>query len=336
MNARELEINLRELIKNKIKLAVMIWGPPGIGKSATVCAIAKSNDLKLVDLRLSQLAPTDLRGLPVADREKLISNWYPPEFLPNDGNGILFLDELNTAPPAMQGIAQQLILDRRVGDYCLPDGWFVWAAGNRQEDASAVFKMPSALQNRFIHFDVESDFDSFRTWALENDINEQILAFLAWRPNLLHKFDRAEAAWPSPRSWAAANELHNVGLNVSSAIGIAASMEFITWLDIYKKIPDLDLIISGDGKGIKFPKEPSLRYATTIGLAVRANNSNYIKNSFEWLAGIAGPEWIQLFLHSKVDLAAKEGTVGVIAKMISANKQVKKYIDAYRDFLAQM
>ena len=260
----------------------MIWGPPGIGKSATVRAIAKSNDLKLIDLRLSQLAPTDLRGLPVADRDKLISNWYPPEFLPKDGNGILFLDELNTAPPAMQGIAQQLILDRRVGDYCLPDGWFVWAAGNRQEDASAVFKMPSALQNRFIHFDVESDFDSFRTWALENNINEQILAFLAWRPNLLHKFDRTEAAWPSPRSWAAANELHNVGLMFLQQQDFLHLRSLLLGL-IYIRRYRLRLDYLRRWQGTNF-KEPSLRYATTIGLAVRANNSNYIKNSFEWLA----------------------------------------------------
>ena len=103
----------------------MIWGPPGIGKSSIVSESCESNKLSFIDLRLSQLAPTDLRGLPVP-RENNCA-WLSPEFLPTEGKGVLFLDEINLAPPAMQGVAQQLILDRRVGSYELPDGWFVWA-----------------------------------------------------------------------------------------------------------------------------------------------------------------------------------------------------------------
>ena len=116
----------------------MIWGAPGIGKSQTVAEVAREAKIELIDLRLSQLAPTDLRGLPVADHKERTARWYPPEFLPRGGQGILFLDELNMAPPAMQGIAQQLVLDRQVGSYTLPKGWHVWAAGNRLEDGASV------------------------------------------------------------------------------------------------------------------------------------------------------------------------------------------------------
>ena len=113
---------LATLVTHHVDHAAMIWGPPGIGKSAIVAAVASAHQLRFVDVRLSQLAPTDLRGLPVP--KDGVSTWFPPEFLPQDGVGILFLDELTMAPPTMQGVAQQLILDRRVGSYELPP-WMV-------------------------------------------------------------------------------------------------------------------------------------------------------------------------------------------------------------------
>ena len=149
MTPQQLTEYLQSLIVHQIQISAMLWGPPGVGKSSIVAQTARRNGLDFVDVRLSQLAPTDLRGLPVP--ENGVSRWYPPEFLPTSGTGILFLDELNMAPPALQGIAQQLILDRRVGSYAVPDGWFVWAAGNRKEDRAAVFDMPAPLANRFLH-----------------------------------------------------------------------------------------------------------------------------------------------------------------------------------------
>ena len=121
---------LQKFVTESVRHAVMIWGPPGVGKSAVVARVAREQGLEFIDVRLSQLAPTDLRGLPVPKNGT--SRWFPPEFLPRGGTGILFLDELNMAPPTMQGVAQQLILDRKVGSYELPDGWLVWAAGNRK------------------------------------------------------------------------------------------------------------------------------------------------------------------------------------------------------------
>jgi MoxR-like ATPase len=147
------------IIRHQLKISTMIWGPPGIGKSSIVRQAAETHSLACIDLRLSQLAPTDLRGLPVADAG--VARWYPPEFLPREGSGILFLDELNLAPPTMQGMAQQLILDRRVGSYTVPEEWFIWAAGNRKEDLAAVYDMPAPLANRFLHLEVEPDFDRY-------------------------------------------------------------------------------------------------------------------------------------------------------------------------------
>src|SRR5690606_19509089 len=162
MKPHELAAYLDALVSNQLMLSTMIWGPPGIGKSSIVAQTAARFGLGFIDVRLSQLAPTDLRGLPVP--EDGIARWYPPEFLPRDGRGILFLDELNMAPPAIQGMAQQLILDRKVGSYTVPEGWFIWAAGNRKEDRAAVFDMPAPLANRFLHLEVEPDSESFKAY----------------------------------------------------------------------------------------------------------------------------------------------------------------------------
>ena len=148
MNPTQLEHLLTTLVKQHLLQSVMIWGAPGIGKSHTVAAVAQATKIDLIDLRISQLAPTDLRGLPVADHEARTSRWYPPEFLPRSGSGILFLDELNMAPPAIQGIAQQLVLDRKVGSYTLPEGWHVWAAGNRSQISSTQNSSSSPLRGQ--------------------------------------------------------------------------------------------------------------------------------------------------------------------------------------------
>jgi MoxR-like ATPase len=161
------------------KRASMLWGTRGVGKSSVVRQVAAHFSVPLVDLRLTTIEPVDIRGAIYADDAQGKTVWFPPEFIPppDQPAGILFLDELNMAPPAIQGIAQQLVLDRKVGSYTLPEGWHVWAAGNRSEDGASVFSMPSALQNRFIHVTVEPHFESFRSWALQNGIDEKIVAF---------------------------------------------------------------------------------------------------------------------------------------------------------------
>ncbi|MFM8874145.1 MAG: AAA family ATPase, partial [Phycisphaerales bacterium] len=116
MTPRALSSYLTTILSHDLRLSLMIWGPPGIGKSSIVSQAADSAGLEFIDVRLSQLAPTDLRGLPVPERLDDgggIARWYPPEFLPRGGRGVLFLDELNMAAPTMQGVAQQLILDHR-------------------------------------------------------------------------------------------------------------------------------------------------------------------------------------------------------------------------------
>lgn len=328
MTPVELESELSKILAHRVRRAVMIWGPPGVGKSSIVAHLSSKANLALVDLRLSQLAPTDLRGLPVADSS--VARWLPPDFLPTAGDGILFLDELNMAPPAIQGIAQQLILNRKVGSYCLPDGWFVWAAGNRKEDRAAVFDMPTPLANRFLHYSVEPHFDSFRSWAARRGIHEQILAFLAFRPALLHQPDSKVPAWPSPRSWEMASELHAIGLPVRAAVGEGPSDEFAAFQEVYKRLPSLELILDGNAAAIDFPAEPSMRYAITIGLSARSNCPESITHGLSWLLAKSAPEWVQLFLHTIQERALAQGHIGLLATLLKKDARMRKFFQNLR------
>jgi ATPase family associated with various cellular activities (AAA) len=332
MNPEDLKNYLDRLIVSNLKISTMIWGAPGIGKSSIVQQLATTHQLEFIDLRLSQLAPTDLRGLPVA--EAGVSKWFPPEFLPQQGRGILFLDEINMAVPAMQGMAQQLILDRRVGSYVVPEGWFVWAAGNRKEDRAGVFEMPAPLANRFLHLQVEPDFASFKAYALESGIHEQIIAFLSFRPSLLHKIEPHQPAWCSPRSWMMASSLHFHGLDLAPAIGMSANAEFQAFINLYRNLPDLTQILAGRGSEIAFPGEPSARYATAIGLTVQATDADLAYNAFQWLSRSAPTEWVQLFVADLLELMRSRGQLGLLATLISRDPEIQRFMQDYREMVA--
>jgi hypothetical protein len=329
MTPKEICDYLQNLASNKIFNSLMIWGAPGIGKSSIVAKIAKDNDLDLVDLRLSQLSPTDLRGLPGVEDGK--SKWYVPEFMPTKGAGILFLDEINMAPPAMQGVAQQLILDRKIGNYTVPKNWFVWAAGNRKEDKAAVFQMPSALSNRFIHLTIDPDWKSFNDWGLSNGISEQILAFLSFRPALLHKIDANSPAWPSPRSWAAADNLFRAGLTIEPAVGHVGA-EFDAYTAIYLSLPDFQRILDGKSKD-KFPEEPSKRYAIVTGLSIRIDTPERAVNSLLWLLPRVDSEWLQLMVTSLFPLLRSKGIFADFVKLALKEKELMDRIKHIQDII---
>ena len=331
MTPSQLKAYLNNLIHKELQISTMIWGAPSIGKSSIVGQLARECKIDFIDVRLSQLAPTDLRGLPVA--EDGISKWYPPEFLPRDGKGILFLDELNMAPPAMQGVAQQLILDRKVGSYVVPSGWFVWAAGNRKEDRAAVFDMPSPLANRFLHLDVQADFDSFKAYALEKNLHEQILAFLSFRPTILHKIDPQQPAWPSPRSWEMASYLHKAQLDIAPAVGVATAAEFQAFTQLYATLPNLTPILKGSGENISRPSEPSIKYATTIGLTMRAADANQAYNAFTWLSKVATAEWVQLFAVDLFRVMRNKGQMAVLAQLIQKDTKLQEFMKDFRELI---
>jgi hypothetical protein len=265
---------------------VMLWGPPGVGKSQIISQIAARHGVKVIDIRLSQMEPSDLRGIPF--RVENTVEWAVPAILPDaerHGNkGILFLDEITSAPPSVSAAAYQLILDRKLGEYEVPEGWAIFAAGNRQGDRGVTYTMPAPLANRFSHFEVETHLDDWVSWAYSNNIDERIIAFLRFRPELLFDFDPAHnpVAFPSPRSWEFAHRALKKFENMPSlllptfqaCIGPAAGIEVNAFVNSLDKMPDLDAIIAG--QDVAVPDEIDLQYAVAaalVGRAIRANGS---------------------------------------------------------------
>jgi hypothetical protein len=325
----EVQSALAKILSKGIKHSVFMWGPPGIGKSSIVKKIAKDSDMQLIDLRISQLAPTDLRGLPYVEDGR--AKFAPPTFLPTEGTGILFVDEFNMASPSMMGIAQQLILDRQVGDYVVPDGWFIIAAGNRTEDRAAVSQMPAPVANRFIHFNVEADLPSWKEYAISQGVNEQIVSFLNFRPQLLFDFNKNATAWPSPRSWEFAGSLLDIGVEVDAAVGGGTAAEFYAYQSIYSRLPDVDSILSGGS--VEVPKEPSLMYAVCGALVSRAKSSQAFFNGAKWLIGATTEDYVGLFMSDAMVAMKANNLQGGFVKLVAKDPQIKAFITKYQELL---
>jgi hypothetical protein len=330
INISEASKHLNSIIRGGIKTSVMMWGAPGIGKSSIVNKVAKDNEMDVIDVRLSQLAPTDLRGLPYV--KDGVAHFAPPNFLPQTGSGILFLDEVNLAPPAIQNVAMQLVLDRRVGDYTVPDSWYIVAAGNRVEDRAAVSQMPAPLTNRFLHFTVEADLASWKEYALTTGVKEEVISFLNFRPNLLHNFNKNAIAWPSPRSWDFASDLLKIGMPVDPAVGEGAAAEFNSFVKLYTKLPDVEKILNGD-KSIKPPKEPSLCYAITGALVSRSETADQFFNGMMWLIGAATEDYTGVFMSDALTVMRSKGLQGAFVKKVTASKEAKAFVSKYQELL---
>jgi hypothetical protein len=280
---------------------VMLWGPPGVGKSQMVAHIAERHGVPVIDLRLSQMEPSDLRGIPFRVEEHV--EWAIPSMLPDaerhGSQGILFLDEITSVPPSVSAAAYQLILDRRLGAYEVPDGWSIFAAGNRQGDRGVTYTMPAPLANRFSHYDVDTNLDDWVAWAYANGIDERLIAFLRFRPELLFEFDPAHnpVAFPSPRSWEFAHRaLQKFGDlpqlltgALQACVGPAAGIELSAFVENLDQLPDIDAIVQGEP--VKVPRETDLQYAVAaalVGRAIRAKSEDNAAEAYGNIIEFAG------------------------------------------------
>ncbi len=262
---------------------VMLWGPPGVGKSQIVGEVAERHRVPVIDVRLSQMEPSDLRGIPFRSGEHV--EWAVPAMLPDADRhgpqGILFLDEITSATPTVSAAAYQLILDRRLGHYQVPVGWAIFAAGNRQGDRGVTYAMPAPLANRFAHFEFDVNLDDWVAWAYAHGIDERVIAFLRFRPELLFDFDPAHnpVAFPSPRSWEFAHRaLQKFGDHpdvlagsLQACVGPAAGIELHAFVENLDQLPDVDAILRGET--VSVPEPIDLQYAVAsalVGRAIRA------------------------------------------------------------------
>jgi hypothetical protein len=160
-----------------------------------------------------------------------------------------------------------------------------------------------------------------------------VIAFLTFRPALLHKLDPQQAAWPSPRSWVMASELLKAELDPAPAIGQATAAELKAFMALYGQIPDLEAILDGRGAEIPFPEEPSLRYAVTIGLTTRATEAATAYHAFRWLAQVAGPEWVQLCAVDLFRLLRSRGQMQEFGQLIADDEVVQQFLADYQTLL---
>jgi len=250
-----------------VNVPMFLWGPPGIGKSQIVAQVAADLNLSLIDVRAVLLDPVDLRGVPSV--ENGATRWNPPNFLPTEGEGVLFLDELSQAPESVQSSLLQLVLDRKLGEYTMPEGWRILAAGNRVTDGTFSRKISKALGSRFAtHLELSTDLDEWCAWAMNNDVPSEIIGFLRLRPDLLHNFDpKAQGnSFPCPRVWANIGQfLGKLPVEAelpffAGALGFGAAAEFTSFLQTYRELPDVESIMADPDKS-EVPVEPSVLYA---------------------------------------------------------------------------
>ena len=275
------EARSRVLRAFKVQRPVFLWGPPGIGKSELVAGLTEELGGHMIDLRLGQCEPTDLRGIPYFDRDKGVMNWAPPIELPNEELAakypivVLFLDEMNSAAPAVQGAAYQLILNRQVGTYKLPDNVVVIAEGNRESDKGVSYRMPSPLANRFVHLEVRKDFDSWFQWAVNNNVHKDVVGYISYAKQDLMEFDpkSASRAFATPRSWSFVSqfltdsEATDAELTdlIAGTVGEGLAVKFMAHRKVAGQMPNPADVLAGKVKELKV-KEVSAMYSLTISM----------------------------------------------------------------------
>lgn len=268
--------------------SVMLWGAPGVGKSQAIRQVAwkiekeTEKTVHVTDVRLLLFNPIDLRGIPTANAEKTLAIWLRPQIFNMDSSdsvvNILFLDEITAAPQSVQAAAYQITLDRVVGEHVLPDNCIVIAAGNRTTDRSVAFKMPKALANRLMHFQVEESFDAWRSWAVRVGVNEKVIGFLSFHKDYLMAFDPngSDVAFATPRSWEMASKvLDQFDGNVERAfnliaglVGVGVALEFRSWEQVYDSLPSIEDIF--DGKNPACPTRADALYALVSAMLEHA------------------------------------------------------------------
>ena len=306
---------------------VFVWGPPGVGKSDMVNQVAAEwPNSTVVDLRMALMDPTDIKGVPYYSAGDNTMKWATPSELPTEAFAsefdvvFLFLDELNSAPPAVQAAAYQLILNRKVGQYTLPKNVVMIAAGNRMGDKGVTYRMPSPLANRFLHLEIRVDFDDWEQWAIMNSIHPQVVGFLKQFKGDLYNFEptQHDRAFPTPRTWSFVSDMIDDDMPdsantdmVSGLVGEGMAIKFMAHRRHAADLPDPSDVLSGKVTTFK-SKEVSAAYALVTSLCYelrtryedgkRAGNlDSFNKGADNWLGFMMSnfePEMVIMGAHT--------------------------------------
>lgn len=271
-----------------VKRPVFLWGAPGIGKSELVAGITEELGGLMIDLRMPLLEPTDLRGIPFYHKEKNIMDWAPPVDLPDEETAaqypvvVLFLDEMNAAAPAVQASGYQLILNRRVGKYRLPDNVVIVAAGNRESDKGVTYRMPTPLANRFVHLEMRVDFPAWEKWAVNNRIHKDVVGYIGFAKQDLMDFDARSSSrsFATPRSWTFVSQfLEDDSIAddtltdlIAGTVGEGLAVKFMAHRKVAGSMPKPEDILAGKVKELK-TKDISAMYSLTVSMCYELQDS---------------------------------------------------------------
>jgi len=296
LQVRPAEVKPIILRSMKANRPIFIWGAPGIGKSELVQGIVDSGELGnafMIDLRLALMETTDLRGYPFRNPETNTMEWAPAADLPTKelaeqyDSIVLFLDELNSAPPSVQAAAYQLVLNKKIGQYELPDNVKIVAAGNRETDRGVTFRMPSPLANRFRHINMDVNFEDWQQWAINNDVHPDVIGYLSFAKQDLFNFDpkTSSQAFATPRSWTFTSDILKVDgfeeasareqkAEIAGAIGEGMAIKFIEHRKIASNLPNPTEVIQGKVKKLdsKIAEEISAKYSLVVSIAYELND----------------------------------------------------------------
>ena len=293
INIEQFEKIVEFNIDNNIKRAILGLGASGIGKSAVIKQITERKNMGLIDIRLLLYTETDLKGIPFPNEDKTRTKWLPNDILPNverDGErGIFLVEELTSAPKRVQAAAYQLIQDRKLGEYILPEGWFIVALGNREDDNGVFVQMPSPLANRFEIHDIGYDLDIWKkNFAYKNGINSFVISYLNFKPGALHNFvpESTSMIFASPRTWHAVSDILNTNIfdfdddilryKIEGNVGEIECNSFLQFCKLKDELISVDDILSG--KDIEIPTEHDKIYLLIGSIISRLECLNKIKS----------------------------------------------------------
>jgi hypothetical protein len=332
------------------RVNLYLWGKAGIGKSAVTLQVTEEAGVDFLDVRASQLDPTDVRGIIIPDMVNKTATWLTPEWLPKnpDWKGIIFLDEMNLAPILVQSAFYQLIWDRQIGEYELPKGAMIVAAGNRKQDGAPAHNMAAPLRNRFCHILFEASIKDWNDWAMQHNISPDVIAFLNFKVEVFSpdfKPNAEESAFPSPRAWEFVSRIMAQDANgkhyysqhpdslselVAGCVGVGAAAEFSAFVRVREQLPDADAILAGNFPKGKAITQPDILYALMTTLAVKSTQMDVAKrptaygNLLNYLEKIESAEFHTLCIHL---IAAKDREN--LSKTPEWGKWIKKHKDVF-------
>lgn len=303
-----IEIALKSIDSDKTmsrKLApLLIHGSPGLGKSSIVAQVCQDMGFQFQDVRLAQMEPCDIKGLPVPDKDNKVMNWFINGMWPRDpkSKGILFLDEITAADRSIQVAAYELILDRRLGTlYKVPDQWYIIAAGNNSGDRAVSTTMSSALANRFTHVELQDNAIEWLRYGRGAGFHPAVLGFIQFKPNYLMKMkqENLERGWPSPRSWERVSQICKIyhgGVDEMTAqdsifrklirgtVGVGAEIEFNAFYRIHRKFDDMYKLMLDPKAKVVLPEEQDQKIAMIAAMVYmvwKGKNEKESKNLVE-------------------------------------------------------